>query len=56
VYAYESMKWMDALRGTSQGEPKLLHLTEGYGHRVHGDEVYTQRAEDFLILCKKLLA
>jgi len=55
VYAYESMKWMDALRGTSEGEPKLLHITEGYGHVVRGDEVYTQRAEDFLILCKKLL-
>jgi oligopeptidase B len=56
VYAYESMKWMDALRGTYQGELKLLHVTEDSGHVLHGDEVYTQRAEDFLILCKKLLA
>lgn len=54
VFAYESVKWMDALRRTG-GEPKLLHVTKGYGHFVHGDEVYTQRAEDFQILCKKLL-
>lgn len=54
VFAYESVKWMDALRRT-EGEPKLLHVTEGYGHFVHGDQVYTQRAEDFQILCKKLL-
>lgn len=54
VFAYESMKWMDALRG-SRGEPKLLYLTEGHGHTVHGERVYRERAEDFLILCKKLL-
>jgi hypothetical protein len=56
VFAYESVKWMDALRGRGQGAPKLLFVTDGYGHNVHGDKVYTQRAEDFQILCKKLLA
>jgi len=55
VYAYESVKWMDALRGNTGGDPKLVYLTEGYGHYVNGDTVYSQRAEDFLILCKKLL-
>lgn len=55
VFPYESVKWMDALRGLDRGQPKLLYLTDGYGHTVHGDEVYTQRAEDFLILNKKLL-
>jgi hypothetical protein len=57
VFAYESMKWMDALRGSGRkGEPKLLHVSDGVGHSVHGDRVYKERAEDFLILCKKLLA
>jgi oligopeptidase B len=55
VFPYESVKWMDALRGLDRGQPKLLYFTDGYGHTVHGDEVYTQRAEDFLILNKKLL-
>ena len=56
VFAYESVKWMDALRGnTEDGEPKLLYVTTGSGHYVHGEKVYTQRAEDFLLLCKKIL-
>ena len=56
VFAYESIKWMDALRGSgTRGEPKLLYCTKGYGHHVHGENVYKERAEDFLILCKKLL-
>lgn len=56
VFAYESMKWIDALRGSAHtGEPKLLHVSGGVGHSVHGNRVYKERAEDFLILCKKLL-
>jgi len=56
VFAYESMKWIDALRGSgTRGAPKLLYCTKGYGHHVHGKYVYKERAEDFLILCKKLL-
>lgn len=60
VFAYESMKWIDALRGSGsvsqhKGEPKLLHVSNGVGHSVHGERVYKERAEDFLILCKKLL-
>ena len=54
VFAYESVKWMDALR-KGGGVPKLLHITGGVGHVVHGEQVYKQRAEDFVILCKKLL-
>jgi len=58
VFAYESVKWMDALRGASKGdgELKLLYVTDGVGHNVHGEKVYKQQAEDFLVLCKKLLA
>jgi hypothetical protein len=56
VFAYESVKWMDALRGTAaKGEPKLLHVSGGVGHTLHGGRIYKERAEDFLILCKKLL-
>jgi hypothetical protein len=47
---------MEALRGdTEDGEPKLLYVTAGSGHYVHGEKVYAQRAEDFLLLCKKIL-
>lgn len=56
VFAYESVKWMDALRGDMNGgKPKLLSLTSGHGHVVRGDDVYEERAKDFLLLCKKLL-
>jgi len=51
VYAYESVKWMDALRGKGGGGyKKLLYLTEGYGHNVHGADVFVERAEDLLLL------
>lgn len=53
VYPYESVKWMDVLRG--KGEKKILYLTKGVGHSVHGDRVFLERAEDFLILCNKVL-
>jgi oligopeptidase B len=51
VYAYESVKWMDALRGNEGGGyKKLLYLTKGYGHNVHGADVFVERAEDLLLL------
>jgi hypothetical protein len=56
VFAYESVKWMDALRGTGGNGEKYLCVREGEGHVVRGDEIYQERAEDFLLLCKKLLA
>lgn len=60
VYAYESVKWMDALRGISgsisgSNEKKLLYLTKGVGHNVHGVDVQMERAEDLLIITKKVL-
>ena len=56
VFAYESVKWMEVLRGDAEGgEPKLLYLTTGSGHHMHGEKVYVERAEDFLLLCKKIL-
>jgi dipeptidyl aminopeptidase/acylaminoacyl peptidase len=53
VYAYESVKWMDALR-IGGGEKKILFLTKGIGHNAYGDLVAKERAEDFLILCDVL--
>jgi len=55
VYAYESVKWMDALRGDRDDKDKILFLTGGVGHNVHGELEQTERAEDFLILTRKLL-
>lgn len=55
VYAYESVKWMDALRGGRKEDNKILFLTEGVGHNVHGELESVERAEDFLILSEKML-
>lgn len=55
VYAYESVKWMDALRGRGGGAAKLLAIAGGQGHFTRGDELYQQRAEDFSLLCKRIL-
>jgi oligopeptidase B len=55
VYAYESVKWMDALRGGRKEDNKILFLTEGVGHNVHGELESIERAEDFLILFEKML-
>jgi len=54
VYAYESVKWMDALR-LRGGLKKILFLTKGVGHNAYGDLVAKERAEDFIILCNKVL-
>lgn len=56
VYAYESVKWMDALRlGSGSGLKKILYLTKGVGHNAHGDLVAKERAEDFLVLGNQIL-
>jgi hypothetical protein len=57
VFAYESVKWMDVLRGTgaTQSERKILYLTKGIGHNAHGTLVAKERAEDFLVLSNKVL-
>ena len=55
VYAYESVKWMDALRGNRDDKDKILFLTGGVGHNVHGELENVERAEDFLILRRKVL-
>ena len=53
VYAYESVKWMDALRGKG-GEDKLLTIGGGQGHFTRGDQLYTERAADYLLITKRI--
>jgi oligopeptidase B len=55
VYAYESVKWMDALRGKKKGEPKLLEIIKEDGHFSRGFQMYAERASDFLLLSKRIL-
>ena len=58
VFAYESAKWVDALRGTAAaeaaGQPKLLAITAGHGHFVKGHLRDIERAEDYLLIMKNL--
>ena len=55
VYAYESAKWITILRGKNTGDDtKLLFISEGEGHAVYGKKGAQERAEDYLILCKKM--
>jgi oligopeptidase B len=51
VYAYESFKWVDALRGKAAGgKPKLVGLNHGQGHFTRGDQLYVDRSEDLILL------
>ena len=50
VYPYESVKWMDALKGDN-----LLAINGGQGHFTTGDKLFEERAADFLILVKRML-
>jgi oligopeptidase B len=49
VLTYESMKWIQRLRG-SGGEMKFLRILDGKGHFVKGSVADVQRYEDFLLL------
>jgi oligopeptidase B len=59
VYAYESGKWVLALRGERGPAPpaqaKLLAIDVKGGHFVKGSERLIQYTEDFLLLSKKCL-
>lgn len=50
VLAYESVKWITRLRGSYEGEPKLLALTGGQGHFIHGSLDIEQKVADFILL------
>ena len=60
VYPYEAVKWMDALRGhgvkgDSDTNQKLLAISGGQGHFTRGERLYTERAEDYILLCRNIL-
>ena len=51
VFAYESFKWLKALRGNCKNEKKqLLFITENFGHFVNGNMLYEIFSEDFYLL------
>jgi len=50
VYAYESYKWLDALRGGKYDKRKLLYCSEKKGHTIIGQDKYTNFSEDFYLL------
>jgi oligopeptidase B len=59
VFAYESLKWVDALRsdgGTrnkgkeAPSRPKLVAVGRGQGHFSFGVAASLQRAEDFVLI------
>lgn len=59
VYAYESMKWIDVLRGDADPEEicvetKLLSISHE-GHFTKGPGLFEERAKDFLLLSKRIL-
>ncbi len=55
VYAYESFKWVHALRGDGKGGlEKLVAMNPGQGHFTLGVQLQLERAEDYLLICKNL--
>lgn len=51
VYAYESYKWLEALRGVNQNDyRKILFNSEDSGHFVNGDSSLRSFSEDFFLL------
>jgi len=51
VFAYESYKWLEALRGNKKNDTtKLLYNTQNKGHFVNGKSGYENFSEDFFLL------
>ncbi len=57
VYAYEAVKWVDALRGAggTSSKGKVLGVSTQQGHFTVGEHLSLERTEDFLILTQKML-
>ena len=53
VYAYESLKWIERLRGMG-GEDKLLEIAKNQGHFTQGEALYAERASDYLLITKRI--
>ena len=50
VYAYESLKWIENLRGNKDDVRKLVYISKNQGHSISGFTSSTQFAEDFFFL------
>ncbi len=56
VYAYEAVKWIQALRGTTAaGAPKLVFVRDGQGHFTRGYSLFLERAEDLCLMTHMIL-
>ncbi len=56
VYAYESVKWVEALRGSDgKGEEKLVFIDSDSGHFTRGAGLFVERAEDYCWILEKML-
>lgn len=55
VLAYESVKWVDALRSKG-GKEKIVFVNKGAGHFTRGGSEFIERAEDFCWILEKILS
>lgn len=51
VYTYETLKWIEALRGKNTNDSsKLVFISENEGHFIQNDSLYKNLSEDFFLL------
>lgn len=51
VYTYESLKWIEALRGKNKNDSsKLIYISKNEGHFTSQLSIYKNLAEDFFLL------
>ena len=51
VYTYETLKWIEALRGKNINDSsKLVFISENEGHFIQNDSLYKNLSEDFFLL------
>jgi hypothetical protein len=50
VGAYEALKWIYTLRGKREKDPRKLLYVNQYGHHTYGANLFSEYAEDFVIM------
>jgi hypothetical protein len=50
VGAYEALKWIYTLRGKREKDPRKLLYVNQYGHHTYGADLFSEYAEDFVIM------
>jgi hypothetical protein len=50
VSAYESLKWIYTLRGSTKRDSNKLLYVNQYGHHTYGNDLFSEYAEDFVII------